>query len=82
MEEKKYIGPMPDKKYFGQLNELPDNASPYQQLEWVLILMERYGKRPEEIYAIVAYGRHLGLPGFDRLEELYRSRLMPEKPEK
>ncbi|MBU5689697.1 MAG: hypothetical protein KQA35_01020 [Candidatus Aenigmarchaeota archaeon] len=77
MKEKKYTEGMPDKKYFGQLNELND-ASPYQQLEQLLDLMKRYGEGTAQMYAIAAYGNFLGLAGFDKLEEVYRSRLTPE----
>lgn len=77
MKEKKYTGGIPDKKYFGQLNELND-ASPYQQLERLLDLMKRYGERTAQMYVIAAYGQELGLVGFDKLEEVYSSRLTPE----
>ncbi|MEO0281458.1 MAG: hypothetical protein ABIN05_03815 [candidate division WOR-3 bacterium] len=77
MKEKKYTEGMPDKKYFGQLNEL-DGASPYQQLERLLDLMGIYGNGIPQMYVIAAYGQKLGLAGFDTLEKLYKSRLTPE----
>jgi hypothetical protein len=61
------------------MNRIAEKTTPYQGLDRLLELtktLREYGAQREDIlYVIACYGAGIGLPGFDELKSVYRSRL-------
>lgn len=66
---------MEETKYLGQLKNQYENN--LELLKEITLLMEKYS-RPDVLYVVSAYAQNIGLPGFDYINKVYKSRIQDE----